>query len=299
MGEGARARSDARARKEVRGGRHVLDHRDPSEAARRAGRRERGLRNAGTHRRVACQTRRAEGRQDRGASTAQRWARGPRLPQGRRLGKHQVEVMDTAAPIIQVRGIRKALCDAQRDVGGIGKDGTAKIVGKNKEGGRVEYSYQFVSTEDMLAHCREALSANGLSWELIGWDVQGPLPGFNVPTLIGTFELCHGDSGEVLTRVYKMPIASRNDADKATAGAITYLLGQATRALLLVPKVSDTDAQNDPDRRTTHHGGWHDRDEPRQERRVTPQDERGQRQAPQAGSISGEPSEKQLDAAIA
>lgn len=207
--------------------------------------------------------------------------------------------MDTAAPIVQSRGIRKALCDAQRDVGGIGKDGTAKIVGKNKEGGRVEYSYQFVSTEDMLAHCREALSANGLSWELIGWDVQGPLPGFNVPTLIGTFELCHGDSGEVLTRTYKMPIASRNDADKATAGAITYLLGQATRALLLVPKVSDTDAQNDPDRRTTHHGGWHDRDEPRQERRVTPQDERGHRQAPQAGSISGEPSEKQLDAAIA
>jgi len=204
--------------------------------------------------------------------------------------------------VLPTASVRKALCLAQRDVGGIGKDSQAKIVGKNKDGGRVEYSYQFTSTEDMLEHCRHALHEHGLSWEMTGWDVVGALPGFNVPTLVGTFELCHGDSGEVLTRVYKMPIASRNDADKATAGAITYLLGQATRALLMVPKVSDTDAKNDPDKRTSEHGGWRDRDEPRSQRvvtpAVTPQAQRGHSQAPASGSMSGDMSEKQIDAAI-
>lgn len=155
--------------------------------------------------------------------------------------------------------VRKALFMAQRDVGGIGKDSTAKIVGKSKDGGRVEYSYKFTSTEDMLEHCRHALHEHGLSWEMTGWDVLPPLPGFGCPTLVCTFELCHGESGQVLDRTYKMPIASRNDADKATSGAITYLLGQATRTLLLVPKVSEEESKNTPDQRTENHGGWEQR----------------------------------------
>lgn len=165
--------------------------------------------------------------------------------------------------------VRKALYLAQRDVGVIAKDSTAKVQGESKKTGqRFEYTYAFTSSEDMLEHCRKALHEHGLSWEMVGYDVESPLPKFDCPTLVGRFELVHADSGEVLERVYKMPIASRNDPDKATSGAITYLLGQATRLLLLVPKVSEEDAKNSPDRRTENHGGWQDRREP--ERKVTP-----------------------------
>jgi hypothetical protein len=159
--------------------------------------------------------------------------------------------------------VRKALFLAQRDVGKVAKDSKADV--KNKDGARI-YSYAYTSSEDMIEHCRHALHEHGLSWELASYEQRSPLPGTQCPSLWGRFELCHAETGEVLEREYCMPIASRNDADKALSGAITYLLGQATRLLLLVPKVSEEDAKNNPDRRDRHV----DDEQPRSERRVLP-----------------------------
>lgn len=158
--------------------------------------------------------------------------------------------------------VRKALFAAQRDVGGIGKDSEAEV----KKDGKLIYKYDFTSSEDMLAHCRHALHEHGLSWEMVAYEQRTALPGNQCPHLWARFELYHAESGELLEREYTMPIASRNDADKALAGAITYLLGQATRLLLLVPKVTDEDAKNDPDRRDKRVDDEH----PHSERRVVP-----------------------------
>lgn len=154
--------------------------------------------------------------------------------------------------------VRRALYEAQKAVGGIGKDSTAKV--QSKKGAGASYSYQYTSSEDMIAHARHALLDAGLSWEMVGWELGAPIPTASCPTLLGFFELCHGESGQILRRQYSMPIASRNDTDKAVAGAITYLLGQATRALLMIPKVSDAASKLDPDQRETDHGGWEPRE---------------------------------------
>lgn len=176
-----------------------------------------------------------------------------------------------ATSVATTKSIRAALFCAQRDVGGVAKDSTAKV--NPKEG--ASYSYKFTSSEDMLEHCRHALHQHGLSWEMVHYEIEGTLgakrgydrnePAPPPPMLVGHFELVHAESGEMLCRTYRMPIASRNDADKALSGAITYLLGQATRLLLLVPKVSEEDAKNDPDRRERHVD-----DQPRSERRIVP-----------------------------
>jgi hypothetical protein len=47
-----------------------------------------------------------------------------------------------------------------------------------------------------------------------------------------------------------MPFPNSNDLDKKAGGAMTYVLGQAHRCLLDLPKVSKGDAKHDPDRRT-------------------------------------------------
>lgn len=154
--------------------------------------------------------------------------------------------------------VRRALYEAQKAVGGIGKDSTAKV--NSKKGTGASYSYKYTSSEDMIAHARHALLDAGLSWEMVGWELCEPIPTASCPTLRGFFELCHGESGEILRREYSMPVASRNDTDKAVAGAITYLLGQATRALLMIPKVSDEASKLDPDKRDSDHGGWQPRE---------------------------------------
>jgi hypothetical protein len=179
------------------------------------------------------------------------------------------------APLAAARprsaNVRKALLQAQRTVRGVAKADTAKVFKDGKE----IYSYKFASSEDMVEACREALLEAGLVWELVGWDLVEPAARTNdardrrasvLPTLVGHFELSHPESGDVELRDYPMPIASRNDADKAVAGAITYLIGQSLRGLLMVPRVSEEDAKNDPDFRTEKARGWHD-DEPRGTRR--------------------------------
>jgi hypothetical protein len=168
-------------------------------------------------------------------------------------------ILTTPAPTMLVR---KALFAAQRDVEAVAKGDTATVQGE-KDGRRYEYKYKFTSSEDMLAHCREVLHKHGLSWEMSSYEITGPQTGLKSPTLWGTFELVHAESGEMLTRRYPMPIASRNDDDKKIAGACTYLLGHATRLLLLVPKVSEEDAALNPDRRTASAD-----DMPHSERRV-------------------------------
>ena len=157
--------------------------------------------------------------------------------------------------------VRKALFAAQRDIEAVAKGDTATVKG-DKDGKSYSYTYKFTSSEDMLAHCRDVLHRHGLTWEMVGYDVAAPLVGLKSPTLWADFELVHAESGEVLARRYPMPIASRNDDDKKIAGACTYLLGHATRLLLLVPKVSEEDAAQNPDRRVDDH--------PRSERRVIP-----------------------------
>lgn len=159
--------------------------------------------------------------------------------------------------------VRKALYAAQRDVEAVAKGDVAKVEGVSGAGKTYSYSYKFTSSEDMLAHCREVLHRHGLTWEMAAYDVGPPLHGLKTPTLWADFELVHAESGEILTRRYPMPLGGRNDDDKKIAGACTYLLGHATRLLLLVPRVSEEDAAQNPDRRT-------DEDHPRSERRVTP-----------------------------
>jgi hypothetical protein len=169
-------------------------------------------------------------------------------------------VEQAAAP--STANVRKALFAAQRDVEAVAKGDTATVRGE-KDGKGYSYTYKFTSSEDMLAHCREVLHRHGLTWEMVGYDVAAPMLGLKSPTLWGEFELCHAESGEVLSRRYPMPIAGRNEDDKKIAGACTYLLGHATRLLLLVPKVSEEDAAQNPDRRV-------DESHPRSERRVIP-----------------------------
>lgn len=189
-----------------------------------------------------------------------------------------VETTPEPAPLAAVRprstNVRRALLQAQRSVRGVAKADTAKV--KDKDGKEI-YSYKFASSEDMVEACREALLDAGLVWELVGWDLVEPAARTNdlrdrrasvLPTLVGHFELSHPGSGDVELRDYPMPIASRNDADKAVAGAITYLIGQSLRTLLMVPRVSEEDAKNDPDRRTEKARGWHDDEPPRAGRRT-------------------------------
>lgn len=160
----------------------------------------------------------------------------------------------TKPTIAQNRLLRAALHAARKSLRGVEKADTARVRSKKGEGS--SYTYQFTSSEDMIAACRDALHEADVTCELVSWAVGEPLPKMQCPTLWSTFEVCHVPSGETEERRYPMPIASSNDADKAVAGAITYTFGQVMRALLLVPKVSDKDT-NDPDRRTTDDGrGW-------------------------------------------
>jgi hypothetical protein len=153
--------------------------------------------------------------------------------------------------------LRAALHEARKSLRGVEKADTARVT--SKKGAASSYTYKFTSSEDMVAACRDALHEQDVSCELVSWEVGPPLEGMRCPTLWSTFEVCHIPSGETEERRHPMPIASNNDADKAIAGAITYTYGQAFRALLTVPKVSDKDA-NDPERRRDDGGrGWEPR----------------------------------------
>lgn len=178
-----------------------------------------------------------------------------------------VEVEAVPVPLIRTepastRHVRMALFAAQRDVEAVVKGDTATVRGENKDGKAYSYDYKFTSSEDMLEHCREVLHKHGLSWEMISYEIGPPLPGMRCPTLWGNFELVHAESGEMLPRRYPMPISIGKDEDKKLVGACTYLLGHATRLLLLVPKISEEDARQNPDRRTSED------DMPHSERRV-------------------------------
>lgn len=139
---------------------------------------------------------------------------------------------------------------ARRRIAPIAKGSTAKVQ-SNRTG--TGYTYQFTSSEEMVEACLDALLAEGLTWSLVAWDVGEPLIGYQCPTLWATFELVFVADESKREFRFPMPIASRNDADKAVAGALTYLLGQSLRAVLMVPKSGGDD--QDPDKRTREYGG--------------------------------------------
>lgn len=184
-----------------------------------------------------------------------------------------VEVVDQAVNTLELRA---AFLEARRNIRKVAKDSTAKVTSQRTGG---SYTYKFTSSEDMVEACVDALLEHGLTWSLVDWSIGGPLEGYQCPTLWGTFELDHPASGGLRIYRFPMPIASRNDADKALAGAVTYLMGQAIRSVLQIPK-SGADDQ-DPDKRTSEHGGraWGN-DEPRETQRSTPQPQRQQRPPP-------------------
>ena len=140
---------------------------------------------------------------------------------------------------------------ARRRISPMAKAATAQV--RSSKGAAASYSYQFTSSETMVEGCLDALLAEGLTFSLVSWEVGEPLIGYQCPTLWGVFELVFVVDGTTREYRYPMPIASRNDADKAVAGAITYLLGQALRAVLMVPKSGGDD--QDPDKRTREYGG--------------------------------------------
>ena len=158
----------------------------------------------------------------------------------------------------------KALLGAMREIGAVRKKDVARVRYKNKKTGQWdEYTYDYTSSEDMILHVRSTLLRHGVLWGVTDWRVDRT---HNPPEVIGTTELEHPASNERRPGTVVMPAASGKDADKGTAGALTYLLGNATRCRFLIPKSNDTD---DPDKRTTEGVGF-GREEPRATERRAP-----------------------------
>jgi len=186
------------------------------------------------------------------------------------------ELVEVDAQVIDDRELRSAFLEARRNIRKVAKDSTAKVSSKRTG---TSYTYQFTSSEDMVEACVDALLDQGLTWSLTAWKVGEPLRGYECPTLWGVFELDHPSSGARRVYTLPMPIASKNDADKALAGAVTYLMGQAIRSVMQIPK-SGADDQ-DPDKRTSEHGGraWGN-EPPRETQRSAPRSPRAQRPPP-------------------
>jgi hypothetical protein len=157
----------------------------------------------------------------------------------------------TRSDSVAEKTLASALLEAQRTVGAVPKGHTAKI--KTDKG---EYSYKYAAGEDMISAARDALLASGLTWTLVAYEIEGGNP----PTLVATYMLEHPESEGQRLYTFPMPIASRNHADKALAGALTFGVSYALRGILNIPR----EDPNEPDKRTGEKDGVPFSKEPRQ-----------------------------------
>lgn len=121
--------------------------------------------------------------------------------------------------------VRAALVAAQRDLRQVGKGSENKFHG-----------YRYASAEDMMAACRAALHAQGLSARRTRWSIEGDE---THRWLVSSYEVAHEDGDvESYPMATKWPFAEEKGRplDKALAGALTSSLGYWLRDLLLVPR---------------------------------------------------------------
>lgn len=171
--------------------------------------------------------------------------------------------------------IAEALCKAQAEIKGAEK--SANNPAFKRDGKNLKYATLF----DIWEACREPLTKNGLA---VAQLVSSNPDGVCVET-----RLLHS-SGQSLSSSLTLPLTQRTP--QAVGSALTY--GRRYGLAAMVGVCPDEDDDGNAASQGQH------REEPRQQdRRVTPQDERGHGQAPQAGSISGDMTEKHLDGAIA
>jgi hypothetical protein len=135
-------------------------------------------------------------------------------------------------------GLTEALLEAQRAVGGIGKDA-------RNDFGR----YDYVSAEAMIRGARVALHHAGLAFFASGTEIVAEGQSVQV-----TYRLSHPGSGQELVFARDWPISrdlgkgKTKPEDKALAGALTACLSYTLRGLLLIPRVDPSEEMDVGDR---------------------------------------------------
>lgn len=128
-----------------------------------------------------------------------------------------------------IHQLAEALAKAQGAFPAIPKDKTARIVGKNAEGHRVEYTYNYADLADVIASTRGALAENALS-------VIQPIVNVNGAAVIVS-RLLHS-SGEWVESDFPLTISAR---PQDTGSALTYARRYALCALLNIAADQDDD----------------------------------------------------------
>lgn len=137
---------------------------------------------------------------------------------------------------IPARSIRAALVAAQRDLRQVSKGSENKF-----------HNYRYASADDMMAACRAALHAHGLSARRTRWCIEADE---THKWLVCSYVIEHEDGdSEAHPMATKWPFAEEKGRplDKALAGALTSSLGYWLRDLLLVPR-DDEDMDKRDDR---------------------------------------------------
>lgn len=127
-----------------------------------------------------------------------------------------------------------ALLAAQREMPAVEKDSTAKVQGKSKAGRDYEYSYQYVSFDQLLSKALPVLHKHGI----VLLQMPSALPDGS-PSL--TTALIHGPSGERIER--EMPLLLAANDPQGLGSAITYARRYAVTAFLGISGQKDDDAQ--------------------------------------------------------